>query len=140
MKSLNLGGLGAIWSAPSKDCYLTIGFVGQQPELGDRYSNNGSMYITSASFLPLGLSETDSYRTAPALNWPQKNAFAGASFPQDYPVRTDAVWESALAKFLVMLLARRRVVRVQDRIDPLRRRARQRLGQIHTGKVGWRPI
>ena len=60
--------------------------LGQQPELGDRYSNNGSLYITSASFLPLGLPETDSYRTAAALNWTHKKAFAGASFPNDYPV------------------------------------------------------
>ena len=78
----------AVWSAPDnfKDGYLTIGFVGHQPELGDWYSNNGSMYIASASLLPLGLAPTDSYWTAPAQDWTQKKAFAGAKFPKDYPV------------------------------------------------------
>jgi hypothetical protein len=78
----------AVWSAPSnfKDGYLTIGFVGHQPELGDWYSNNGSMYIASASLLPLGLAPADSYWTAPAQDWTQKKAFAGARFPKDYPV------------------------------------------------------
>jgi hypothetical protein len=78
-----------IFSAPSnftKGGFLTIGFVGAQPELGDWYSNNGSMYITSASFLPLGLPATDSYWTAPAQDWTQKKAFAGAKFPKDYHV------------------------------------------------------
>ena len=78
-----------IFSAPSnftKGGFLTIGFVGAQPELGDWYSNNGSMYITSASFLPLGLPATDSYWTAPAQDWTQKKAFAGDRFPKDYHV------------------------------------------------------
>lgn len=78
-----------IFSAPSnftKGGFLTIGFVGAQPELGDWYSNNGSMYITSASFLPLGLPATDLYWTAPAQDWTQKKAFAGAKFSKDYHV------------------------------------------------------
>lgn len=79
----------AVWNAPSnftRDGYLTIGFVGHQPELGDWYSNNGSMYIASASLLPLGLPASDSYWTAAAQDWTQKKAFAGARFPKDYPV------------------------------------------------------
>lgn len=78
-----------IWSAPSnftRGGFLTIGFVGAQPELGDIYSNNGSMYIASESFLPLGLPATDTYWTAPAQDWTQKKAFAGAKFPKDYHV------------------------------------------------------
>lgn len=78
----------AVWTAPGnfKDGYLTIGFVGHQPELGDWYSNNGSMYIASASLLPLGLPESDTYWTSPPQDWTQKKAFAGARFPKDYPV------------------------------------------------------
>jgi hypothetical protein len=79
----------AVWTAPgnfTKDGYLTIGFVGHQPELGDWYSNNGSMYIASASLLPLGLPESDTYWTSAAQDWTQKKAFAGARFPKDYPV------------------------------------------------------
>lgn len=79
----------AVWSEPGnfdQDGYLTIGFVGHHPKLADWYSNNGSMYIGTASFLALGLPESDSYWTAPALDWTQKQAFAGHEFRKDYPV------------------------------------------------------
>lgn len=79
----------AIWSAPdnfTRDGYLTIGFAGHQPQLGDWYSNNGSMYIAAASFLPLGLPELDAYWTTPAQDWTQKKAFGGRPFAKDYPV------------------------------------------------------
>jgi hypothetical protein len=79
----------AIWEAPGnfdKDGYLTIGFRGHQPELGDWYSNNGSMYIAAAGLLALGLPAGDSFWTAPAQDWTQKKAFSGARFPKDYPV------------------------------------------------------
>ena len=78
-----------VWANPTnftKGGFLTIGFVGHAPELGDWYSNNGSMYIASESFLPLGLPATDSYWTAPAQDWTQKKAFSGAKFPKDYHV------------------------------------------------------
>jgi hypothetical protein len=79
----------AVFSNPgnfTKDGYLTIGFAGHQPELGDWYSNNGSMYITSEGFLALGLPATDAFWTAAALDWTQKKAFAGAKFAKDYAV------------------------------------------------------
>ncbi|GJI92658.1 DUF2264 domain-containing protein [Duganella hordei] len=80
----------AVWSAPSnftRDGFLTIGFVGHHPELGDWYSNNGSMYIASEGFLSLGLPENDPYWTAPAQDWTQKLAYSGRQFPKDYPVK-----------------------------------------------------
>jgi len=79
----------AVWDAPgnfSKDGFLTIGFRGHQPELGDWYSNNGSMYIAAAGLLTLGLPASDSYWTSPAQDWTQKKAFSGQRFPKDYPV------------------------------------------------------
>lgn len=66
--------------------FLTIGFAGHQSELGDWYSNNGSMYITSESFLPLGLPATDSFWTASAEDWTARKAFANVRFNKDYPV------------------------------------------------------
>jgi len=71
----------------TKDGYLTIGFAGHQPELGDFYSNNGSMYITTESFLPLGLPAADSFWTAAAEAWTTKKAFANDKFNKDYPVK-----------------------------------------------------
>jgi len=79
----------AVWSDPTnftKDGWLTLGFVGHHPELADIYSNNGSMYIASASLLALGLPPGDSYWTSPAQDWTQKRAFAGRAFPKDYAV------------------------------------------------------
>ncbi|MFN3302582.1 MAG: DUF2264 domain-containing protein [Roseateles sp.] len=79
----------AIWDGPSNfnaAGYLNIGFRGPQPELGDWYSNNGSMYIAAAGLLALGLPAGDSYWTAPAQHWTQKKAFSSQRFPKDYPV------------------------------------------------------
>lgn len=79
----------AVWSDPTnftRDGWLTLGFVGHHPELADIYSNNGSMYIATASLLALGLPPGDSYWTAPAQDWTQKKAFAGRPFPKDYAV------------------------------------------------------
>ena len=70
----------------TSDGYLTIGFAGHQPELGDWYSNNGSMYLTSTSFLPLGLPENDSFWTSPVEEWTSKKAFKNEKFKKDYPV------------------------------------------------------
>jgi hypothetical protein len=63
--------------------YLQIGFAGHQPELADYYSNNGSMYITSEVFLPLGLPADDPFWTDAPLPWTQKKAWAGEEFPRD---------------------------------------------------------
>lgn len=79
----------AIFNNPSNftsDGFLQIGFAGADPNLGDWYSNNGSMYITTASFLPLGLPPTDAFWTSPAKAWTQKLAFAGEPFRKDYSV------------------------------------------------------
>jgi hypothetical protein len=79
----------AVFSEPSNftsDGFLTIGFVGHHPSLADWYSNNGSMYITTESFLALGLPASDSFWTTPAEPWTQKLAFAGKAFPKDYAV------------------------------------------------------
>jgi hypothetical protein len=79
----------AVFSEPSNftpDGFLTIGFVGHHPALGDWYSNNGSMYVTTESFLALGLASDDNFWTTPAEPWTQKLAFAGKAFQKDYAV------------------------------------------------------
>jgi len=63
--------------------FLTIGFVGHQPSLGDPYSNAGSMYIAASSLLTLGLPSDDTYWTAPPQPWTMKQAYAGAAFAKD---------------------------------------------------------
>ncbi len=68
------------------DGFLTLGFADHQPELADIYSNNGSMYITTESFLPLALPPGDTFWTSPAEDWTMKKAFSNRKFKKDYPV------------------------------------------------------
>jgi hypothetical protein len=63
--------------------FLTLGFAGHQPGIADVYSNSGSMYIATESFLALGLPENDSYWTSPAQEWTQQKAYSQKPFPRD---------------------------------------------------------
>jgi hypothetical protein len=66
--------------------FLQLGFAGHQPNLADWYSNNGSMYLTSEVFLPLGLPANHSFWTSPAQDWTSKKAWQGADFPKDHAI------------------------------------------------------
>jgi hypothetical protein len=64
--------------------YLTIGFCGHQPETADWYTNNGSLYMTSLSFMPLGLPASHEFWTCPSEDWTQVKAWNGKPFPKDH--------------------------------------------------------
>jgi hypothetical protein len=64
--------------------FLTIGFCGHQPETADWYTNNGSLYMTSLSLMPLGLPATHDFWTCPAEPWTQVKAWNGQPFPKDH--------------------------------------------------------
>lgn len=64
--------------------YLTIGFMGNHPNVADVYTNNGSLYMTSLAFLPLGLPADDPFWTDPAEKWTSKKAWEGDDFPKDH--------------------------------------------------------
>lgn len=64
--------------------YLTIGFCGHQPETADWYTNNGSLYMTSLSFMPLGLPADHDFWTCEAQPWTQVKAWGGQPFPKDH--------------------------------------------------------
>lgn len=66
--------------------YLNLGFAGEQRNLSDWYTNNGSLYITSLVFLPLGLSTDHSFWQSSAEDWTQKKAWSGKDFPKDSAV------------------------------------------------------
>lgn len=68
----------------TRDGYLCLGFVGNYPELADYYTNNGSLYMTSLVFLPLGLPAEHSFWTSPAEMWTSQKAWSGKPFPKDY--------------------------------------------------------
>jgi hypothetical protein len=64
--------------------WLTIGFCGHQPEVGETYISTGSVYLCAAGLLPLGLPATDEFWTAPATDWTQKQAWSGQRLPADH--------------------------------------------------------
>ncbi|MDF2668638.1 MAG: hypothetical protein K0R67_944 [Paenibacillus sp.] len=62
--------------------WLTIGFCGHQPEIGEAYISTGSLYLCAAVFLPLGLSAEDPFWQGEA-DWTAKKAWSGLTFPID---------------------------------------------------------
>ncbi|KLT64158.1 hypothetical protein AB669_18975 [Pedobacter sp. BMA] len=66
--------------------WLTIGLYGEQPDMGDFYNNQGSPYISSNIFLPLGLPENDPFWANPAAKWSAQKIWSGADFPNDHSV------------------------------------------------------
>ena len=64
--------------------YLTIGFCGSQPETADWYTNNGSLYMTTLAFMPLGLPADHPFWTDAAEPWTQVKAWGGQPFPKDH--------------------------------------------------------
>ena len=64
--------------------FLTIGFCGSQPETADWYTNNGSLYMTSLSFMPLGLPANHPFWTDVPQPWTQVKAWNGKPFPKDH--------------------------------------------------------
>jgi hypothetical protein len=64
--------------------YLTIGFCGSQPETADWYTNNGSLYMCSLAFMPLGLPATHAFWTDAPQPWTQVKAWGGQPFPKDH--------------------------------------------------------
>lgn len=64
--------------------FLTLGFNGKQPNISDWYTNNGSLYMASLAFLPLGLPADHTFWTSPAEDWTSKKAWEGKDFPKDH--------------------------------------------------------
>ena len=64
--------------------FLTIGFCGSQPETADWYTNNGSLYMTSLAFMPLGLPANHPFWTDAPQPWTQVKAWNGKPFPKDH--------------------------------------------------------
>lgn len=71
--------------------YLTIGFRGRQPNVADWYTNNGSLYMTTLAFMPLGLPASHPFWTDAAQPWTNRKAWSGKPFPKDH------YWEDGAA-------------------------------------------
>ena len=67
--------------------WLTIGFCGHQPSVGETYISTGSVYLCTLAFLPLGLPPGDPYWSAPEQPWTSKKAYGEVDFPIDHALR-----------------------------------------------------
>lgn len=63
--------------------FLQLGFAGHQPELSNYYTNNGSLYMTSLVFMPLGLPADHPFWTDASEPWTSQKAWSGKPFPID---------------------------------------------------------
>ncbi len=66
--------------------WLTIGLYGDQPDIADVYNNQGSPYLCTALFLPLGLAESDPFWAQPSTSWSAQKIWRGENFPNDHSV------------------------------------------------------
>ncbi len=63
--------------------WLTIGFCGHQPDIGERYISTGSLYLCSEVFLPLGLPGEHPFWSGAEEAWTSKKAWSGQAFGID---------------------------------------------------------
>ena len=70
--------------------YLSIGFCGtSQKNVADWYTNNGSLYMTTLAFMPLGLPADHPFWTDAAQPWTQVKAWNNQAFPKDHQWKDD---------------------------------------------------
>jgi hypothetical protein len=67
-----------------KNNWLTIGFSGHQPSIGETYISTGSLYLCTTGLLPLGLPAIDPFWSAPAQDWTAKKAWNGVDIKADH--------------------------------------------------------
>lgn len=66
--------------------WLTIGFDGHQPSIGEMYISTGSLYLCSAAWLPLGLPASDAFWSAAAEPWTQQKVWSGTDIKTDHAI------------------------------------------------------
>lgn len=72
--------------------YLSIGFCGNgQKNVADWYTNNGSLYMTTLAFMPLGLPADHPFWTDAAQPWTQVKAWNNQQFPKDHQWKDNIV-------------------------------------------------
>ena len=67
-----------------KDGWLTIGFCGHQPGIGESYISTGSLYLCTTGMLTLGLPPDHPFWTSPAENWTARKVWKGVNLKTDH--------------------------------------------------------
>jgi hypothetical protein len=75
--------LGATGTFDAKG-WLTIGFCGHQPGVGESYISTGSLYLCSTVFLPLGLSGGSRFWAGAGMDWSSRKAWGGRDLAADH--------------------------------------------------------
>lgn len=71
----------------TEDGWLTIGFCGSQPDIGEHYISTGSLYLCAAVFLPLGLAAEHPFWSGEPEDWTARKAWSGAAFSMDQALK-----------------------------------------------------
>ncbi|MDQ2775786.1 MAG: DUF2264 domain-containing protein [Acidobacteriota bacterium] len=66
--------------------WLTVGFCGHQPSIGETYISTGSLYLCSTGLLPLGLPRTDPFWSAAPQPWTSQKIWNGQDVPTDHAI------------------------------------------------------
>jgi hypothetical protein len=66
--------------------WLTVGFAGHQPHLGESYISTGSLYLCAVVFLPLGLGPSDAFWNRPGEDWTSRRIWRGEDVVPDHAI------------------------------------------------------
>jgi len=77
--------LGAPGTFDSKG-WLTIGFAGHQPSIGEQYISTGSCYLCSAAWLPMGLPADHIFWAGETRQWTAVKLWSGKDMPVDHAI------------------------------------------------------
>ncbi len=64
--------------------WLTIGFAGHQPAMGESYISTGSLYLCAAAWSPLGLPKSDVFWAGAAKPWTAMRIWGGEDMKADH--------------------------------------------------------
>lgn len=67
-----------------KEGWLTIGFCGHQPDIGETYISTGSLYLCTTGMLALGLQPLHNFWTSPASDWTSRKIWKGVDLKNDH--------------------------------------------------------
>ncbi len=66
--------------------WLTVGFCGHQPAIGEAYISTGSLYLCATGLLPLGLPATDPFWNNPPQPWTAQKIWSGQNVSADHAI------------------------------------------------------
>ena len=67
-----------------KNDWLVIGLAGKQPKQANSYITQGSLYLCTEIFLPLGLSPGSAFWSEPSKPWTEKAIWNGENYEDDH--------------------------------------------------------